>query len=174
MRTLPCRRPLRSRYKNCIATQLLQLALLRSHRATAVSHHCIAALLRCIVTPKVFPSHDTNYWFATNPIAKLRACALPHALARSRPCCGPCWPCRGAVSQGLLAMSWPPDARPNALFHDTIHCIVTQTGKWAIAHSSSCLFYNFFFTHFVPPTRRPQKIYYYFFFHFPVEPNKFI
>ena len=38
---------------------------------------------------------------------------------------------------GLLALSWPPTARPCALCHDTTYCIVTQTGKWAVAHSVS-------------------------------------
>ena len=36
----------------------------------AVSQRCIATLLRRIATPKVAPSHDTNYCIATHPIAR--------------------------------------------------------------------------------------------------------
>ena len=113
--------------------------------------------------------HDTT--LSAHDLRVLRAVSRAHsavsqgavALCRntrpSPPAARPA--CRPAVSQGLLAVSWPPAARPNPLCHNTIHCIVTQTGKWAIAHSSSYLFYNFFFTHFffhfVPPTARPQK-----------------
>ena len=51
--------------------------------------------------------------------------------------------CRLALSQHCSAVSWP--LLPAHAYCVTIqfHCIVTQTGKWAVAHSSSlhCFFF---------------------------------
>ena len=116
-RMLPCHSAVafapRSRYKYRIATQSLSRTVSHAHsavsqRVAAVSQCCIAALLHRVVTPKVAPSHDTNYCIATHPMAKLCARALPQALTR-----------RPTVSSPLLAVSWPclawpcaPAARP--------------------------------------------------------------
>ena len=89
-----------------------------SQRCCSVSRHQMVA-----------PSHDTNFVSQLTAGKAMHACACRSPLRAGRPCSGPCWPCRRAVSQGLLAVSWPPSARPSALCHDTIHCIVTQTGK---------------------------------------------
>ena len=101
----------------------------------------IAALLLHIATQRTPPA-TIQHFYRDSP-ASQTVRALSHVLVHGQPCRGPCWPCRGAVLQGLLAVSWPPAANPSALCHDTIHCIVTQTTKWAVAHSSSCLFCNF-------------------------------
>ena len=131
----------------------------------AVLQRHIVTLLCHIATQTVTPIHDKIFVSRLTPDQAMRARA-PLAPA-----------CRPAVSQGLLVVSWPPAARPSALCHDTIYCIVTQTGKWAVAHSSSYLFCNFFFHSFffpfVPATIRPQKKYF-FFFMSSIEPNKFI
>ena len=74
-------------------------------------------------------------------------------------------------------MSWPPVARSSALCHDTIYCIVTQTGKMGSSPFQPLLLI-FFFTHFFSFCstywKTTKKIYYYYFFHFLVELNKFI
>ena len=100
-RTLPCRRPLQSRYKNCIMTQTLP----RACRSVPTPYRSLAAPY---YDTKVAPSHDTNHCITTHPMVRPPTRALPHALAR-----GPAvsW---GRVA-GLLALSWPPAARPNCL-----------------------------------------------------------
>ena len=83
-----------------ISTQLLTSAMSHAHsavsqRITVVLQRCIAALLRRIATPKVAPSHDTNYCIATHPMARPCTCTLPHAFAR-----------RPVMSWPLLVVSW--------------------------------------------------------------------
>ena len=63
------------------------------------------------------------------------------------------------------------NARPIALCHDTMHCIVTKAGKWAIAHpAASYTFFFFFFFFILFHLLEDHKKN----FHFLVEPNKFI
>ena len=139
-RAQPYRRPCRSTLLPC-RSAVSQHAAAVSQHAGAVSQRCIAALLRHIVTQTVAPDHDTKFVSQLTPW-------LGHHLARAllAPARKPAlsWPLL-AVSRPLLAVSWPPAACPSALCHDTFHCIMTQTRKWAVAHPVSCLFCNFFF-----------------------------
>ena len=114
-----------------------------------VAGHCYAVsqpLLLRIETPKVAPSHDINYCIATHPMAR------PCARAAARPCAraslvvalagrvmGPCrkasWPYRGPLA-----------ARPCALCHDTVCCIMTQhKPKMGSSPFQSPLCFAFFF-----------------------------
>ena len=139
---------------------------------------CHSTLLRHIAT-QWSPSSMIQFLYRDSPLARTcararaaRPCAqtgrvVAHVGRVVGPCCKASWPCRGH-----------PTARPNALSHDTMHCIVTKAGKWAVAHLGA--FANpffFFFTHhffsFVPATIRPQKKIYIFFMS-SVEPNKVI
>ena len=115
---------------------------------------------RAVSRPKSCLSDTIQHLYRDSPASQaVRMRALLYALAHGQPCRGLCWPCCGAVSQGLLAMSWPPCCTPrrpvsryNALYHDQ---------GWEMGSSpSSLLHILFFFFHliffsFVPPTRRP-------------------
>ena len=75
----------------------------------------VAALYRSLAAPyrdtKGRPQPRYKLLYPTHLMA--RPCArAPLALRAGRPC-------RGAVSQGLLVVSWPPAACPDALCHDT-------------------------------------------------------
>ena len=98
-------------------------AMLLMHSAVSQRARChvIGRVARCIATQRS-PLAMIQHLYRDSPASQV---ALPHTLARGRPCRGSCWPCRGAVSQGLLAVSWPPATRPNTLCHNTIHFIVT-------------------------------------------------
>ena len=158
--------PLRSRYKNCIATQNLPRALhavsrarsvvsqVVSQHAAALLQRCIAALLCYIATQTVAPSHDTNF------VSRLTPGQAMHARSPLTPAHRP-------------AMSWSRVARP--LGRVVAPCCTPQRlvsrynplyrdSDWKMGSSPSSLLHNFFFFHssffffhFVPPTGRPQK-----------------
>ena len=131
-----------------------------------VSQRCIAALLRHIATQTVAPSHDTSFCIATHPWPGHSRVRAHSPLRAGRPCRGLCWPCCGAVSQGLLVVSWLPVAHPSALYHDTICYMVAQCklkmGSSPTNFPCTCLFF-FFFTHFFLATGRLQKYIIFFF-----------
>ena len=122
--------------------------------------------------------HDTPQWPSRSPVtiqlivsrhtlpATPRALALPHALARGRPCPGLSWPCRSA----LPAMSWPPWRAPDCPFSRYKNCIVTQTGKRSSSPSSFVLhpffFHPHFFSLFVHLLEDPKNYYYYYYYFF--------
>ena len=123
--------------------------------------------------PKVSLSHDTTDYIATHPQQPgPRACA-PLALRASRSCRRASWPCRGR----LVTRYWPyrgPCCAPVSLaYHDTIHCIVTQSWKMG---SSSAFQQKFFFFHLFQLLQDPKKnyIYIYIYFMSSVEQNKFM
>ena len=99
----------------------------RAQHRVVVRYCLVAALYRSLAAPyrdtkgRPQPQYKLLYRDSQDMAAR----ELPHAPRAGWPCRGPCWPCRGAVSQGLLAVSWPSTARPSALCHNTIHCIVT-------------------------------------------------
>ena len=64
-------------------------------------------------------------------------------LAVSQPCCAP----QHAPTRSYRCLV-------PLLCHDTMYCIVTKTGKWAIAHPAASN--PFFFLIFFPATVRPQ------------------
>ena len=151
---------------HCIATQRSPLR----HNTEFVSR----------LTPRARPPscHDTNDCIVTHPTIQA-ARALPHALARCRPCCGPSWPYHGMPLLDRSAVSCLL-ARPGHACHDTTRCIVTQSWKGAVAHPASSAqffpFFSAFFFLFVPATARPQKkIHTYIYIYMSsVEQNKFI
>ena len=136
----PCRRPLRSRYKNCITTQTSarRVAALLHHvtgRSCVVSHGapapCRRALLRCIVAPSVLcrdarpPScHDTNDRIVTH-LSGQAMCARSAASPERRPVVSQVflavsWSCHDMLlalswpcHDVLLAISWPPCCAPS-------------------------------------------------------------
>ena len=81
-----------------------------------------------------------------------RARTLLHTFARSRPCRGPL-------------------AAPSVLLcHDTVCCIVTKPGNWAVAHSNSCNF--LFFFSFVHLLENPKFFFNYKYIFFIFQLNK--
>ena len=157
---VPCRAPYR-RAGCCVACLPCCIVALpapyRSHVVAVspgVSRH----------TPVSKPSscYDTKLCIAT-----LTPSGQAHARAPLDLCLG-----RPAVSWGLSVVSWSscghvvgvawpyrcPLAAPSVLLcHDTVCCMLTKPGNWAVAHSSSCNFFfsTSFFFHFFPPTKRP-------------------
>ena len=154
--TKPCRRPLLVTIQNLYRdpSPCPARAVARVEAPSAVSQPS-----RVVSRPKVAPlSHDTISCIATRPLAAKPSCARGARPARRPTLSRACWPCRGPLA-----------ARSTALCHDTTYCIVTQTGKWAVAHSSSPAP---FFSSFCSTYWKTKYIYIYI-FHFPVEQNKF-
>ena len=142
-----------------------------AHIACHVATRTLPCLWPChtlYCDPKGRPQPRYKSCIATPPLARPRMrprCLM--SLLASRPCCGPTGHVVGPCSRASWPYRGPPASRLCALCHDKIHCIVTQTGKWAVAHPVSCLFCKYiyiFFFHFVPPTGRPQKKYIFFSF----------
>ena len=105
-----------------------------------MSQRCIAALLRHITTQTVAPSHVIIFVSRLTIGQAMRACSSPSPLRAGRLC-------RSVVSCAWLAVSQHAPAQPShgpvpLLCHDTMYCIVTKTGKWAVAHPAAN---NFFF-----------------------------
>ena len=113
---------------------------------------CVVALYCRPLSRYKILHHDTPLVARPCVGAAARPCALaaacPCARAAARPCAragrvmARCWPyCRALGCRVAV-----PAARPNpTLCHDTICCIVTQIGKWAVAHPISCTFFPPFF-----------------------------
>ena len=96
-------------------------------------------------------------------VSRLTPDQVMHVCAHRSPL-RPGRPCRGDVSCTWLVVSQPCCAPQHAparsyhglvllLCHNTICCIVTKAGKWAVAHPVarkpfSFSFFSFFFTHF--------------------------
>ena len=147
-----------------------------SQRRVVRACYRIAALERCIVTQSR-PPHP-RYKFLYRGLLLARPCArvLPYSPRAGRPCRRP----HPTISQACSAVSWSCPGWPSTplracvlLCHDTVCCIVTKPGNWAVAHSSSCNFFFFtsFFFHLFHLLEDHKKI---FFFHFPIELKKFI
>ena len=73
------------------------------------------------------------------------------------------WTHHRAPGRSVAAPAAHPSPASQALCHNTIFCIVTQTGKWAVAHPISCTVFSSFFFSFALATVRPQKNYFFFF-----------
>ena len=118
----------------CLATRPVAKPLPSCHDTTVCIVTCLANLTArlsqykdCIVTqpsvarPSLLSQYKTLYR-ETHPQPG-PACALPHALTHNRSCRGLSWLCRKA--------SWPCRghlaARPNHAWHDSNHCIMTQS-----------------------------------------------
>ena len=94
---------------------------------------------------------------------------LPHTLAHGPTVSWPCWPCRGAVLQGLLVVSWPPYSMPLRLVsrYNPLYC----DSDWKMGSSSSSLlpllqkknFHSLFFSFCSTYWKTIKNIYYYFF-----------
>ena len=140
--------------QNCIARQKPCRA--RCHHITApriVLWRSAAPYRSLYLCPycdtKAAPNHDTNICIATPPLARLRALALPHALARGLVVWWPCWPCCGRVALGHtrlpdsivapLVVPSCPVSRYNPLYRDLVQ-------KWAVAQPDFCFFYFYFFS----------------------------
>ena len=167
----------RSRYKNCIATQIPIARVVELLRRIAGRWAPYSSTSPAVSRHKGRPScHVTNHCIVTPPVARPHACTLPLAPRASRPCHGPLlavsWSCRGALLVvPRLAM------RSCALMcQDTIYYIVTQTEKWVVAHPVS-LRINFFFSSFSTHYKITKYIYIYIYIyisHLPIEPKIFI
>ena len=106
--------------------------------------------------PKSPPSATIQFFVSRPTLWQGRSCARCSPLRTGQPCRARGWPYRGpllVVSQECSAVSWLCPSWPCTplracvlLCHDTVCCIVTKPGKWAVAHSSSC---NFFFFHII-------------------------
>ena len=109
-----------------------------------------------------------NFVSLNTPMARPCARAVPLAPLAGRPCRGPAGrivgPCRRATGH-IVA---PPVRAPTHLCHDTTYCIMTKTGKWAVAHLVSPTHKFFFFFIFVSfcssNWKTPKKYIYNFFF----------
>ena len=117
--------------------------------------------------------HDTIDCIASHPTSQ---------AARAR-CCTPLRTIGRVVTPPgrVVHLLWPfrgPLAAPSVILcHDTVCCIVTKPGNWAVAHSSSCNFFFFsfflfifsFFFSFVHLLENPKKIFiiYIYIFFFP-------
>ena len=106
----------------------------------AMSQRCIATLLRYIATKLLPLSHDTMLCIAT-----------PSGQAMRWPYCGPLMAVLWCRLGRVVAESWPYRG-PWLCTHACcvtiqFHYIMTQTGNWAVAHSSS--FQLFFFFHII-------------------------
>ena len=161
--TRPCRRSVaartgyvsgrvtraRCRMAGPLPTAPCRASCLACRNAPAPCHKAlpshIAALLCHITSQTVASSDEINFVSRLNPCQAMHARALPHALMRRPAVSWLCWPCRGAVSQGLLAVSWPlcctpqcPVSRYNPLYHDS---------DWKMGSSPSSLLHKLFFFH---------------------------
>ena len=169
-RTLPCRMP-PGHDTNFVSQhrplpRAVSLALPRvSQRSCAVSQGAAAPYRSLYRFPycdtKAAPSHDTNDCIATHPMAKPCARA-PLAPTRRQAVSWPCWPCYGVVSQGFLAVSWPPCCTPqrpvsryNPLYRDSNW--KTGSCPFQLLPLLQFFFSLIFFFIFVPPIGKPQK-----------------
>ena len=131
--------PPRRDTENRLAIQLLPRALCAESRAhSVVSQHGRCRVVGRVATQKS-PSATIQHLYHNSPAsqaARARCRTADRVMAHVGRVVGPCrkasWLCRGH-----------PAARPSALCHDTIHCIVTQTEKWAVAHPVSCTIFFF-------------------------------
>ena len=64
-----------------------------------------------------------------------RRASQPCRRPSPQPYRGPVRPCPGRIV-GVAAM-------PCLLCHDTMHCVVTKAGKWAVAHPAAIIFFLF-------------------------------
>ena len=137
-----CKRIAPYRGASCAVLQPVSLPLLRHNAA---------------------PSQDTIFVSRHTPLARPLtralgriACTTRRIVPHAQSCVAEPWPYRG-----------PSLARPCLLCHNTLCCIVTKPGNWAVAHPSSC---KFFFSHiFFPDSsywKTTKKNIYYIFFSF--------
>ena len=110
--------------------------------------------------------------YCNTPLWLGRACALPLALVRQP---GRVARVAGLITRRVAALCCAPHhacltvSRACVLTcRDTIHCIETKAGKWAVAHPTSPLHFFFFFICFT----HCKAINFFFFSNLPVEPKK--
>ena len=145
-----------SRPKPCLAPCRARTTPYRStvsQCTAALSQRCITALLRHIATQRSPPATIQTIVSQLTPW-------LGHARVHYRTPLRASGPCRGVVSQGLQALSWPPCCTPlhpvsryNPLYRDSD----LKMGSSLSSFLPKKIFFTHFFFHFVPPTGRPQK-----------------
>ena len=108
------------------------------------ARHRITVLAALYRDTTVAPQPRYNVLYRESPLPS-HASALPHALCADRPYRGLYLGLTTSCHGRGLVVSWPLQLCPTALFHDTIHCIMTQMGS---SPSSCCLLRNFFFHSF--------------------------
>ena len=124
----------RSRYKNCIETQTSAARTARrvaraAARIAVLLHHIVGSWepyhsrVACCVATQGPPPPRYKICVSTHPQRPGHARVLPLAPRA-------CWSCRDAQ----LVVSCLVKCACTLTCHDTIHCNVTQTGKWVVAH----------------------------------------
>ena len=126
------------------------------------------------------PQPRYNNCIMTRPLAW--PCALPHAPRASRSYRGLLMVVSWRRLNRVVTESWPyrgPWLGTHACYVATqFHCIVTQIGNWAVAHSISLQLLFFFFSliifFIIPTTEKLPKYIYIYIYSFSSKPNKFI
>ena len=109
----------------------------------------------CVVTSGLPLLSRYNDCIATHPASQAVRTSCRTPLRAGQPCRGPIGRVVGLCRRAFWPYRGPPIARPCALCQDTIHCIVTQTGKWAVAYpvSNTIFFFRSFCSSYCKTTK---------------------